>query len=210
MVSETERRREHILAAARELFDAQGIGATSMSSIARAARVSRGALYRCFSDKDALVDAFIEDYVRDFVDCFELWEQTRTMDARASVREFIRMLRIVLFERTKTRRHLESTESADVCLRFLGQAIDALTEAFMEMTYPGYRRRHDVEIVHVRETFRVFIGGMIMYVRSTPEADDEVLADIMMQVLRIRPSGLMPELGEEVAATSDDLSRHRA
>lgn len=175
-----------------------------MSDIARAADVNRNALYRCFSDKEVLVDAFIDDYVHDFVDCFELWEQTRTKGVRASVHEFIRMLRIVLFEDTKTRRYLESTESAEVCLRFLGRVIDALTDAFMEMTYPGYQTRHDVEIVHVRETFRVFIGGMIMHLRSNPETDDEILADIMIQVLRISPSSTAPEASAPCDPPLDD------
>ena len=65
-------RRKRIISVARELFETRGINATSMSDIAKAAELSRGALYRCFSDKEILVDAFLDDYVDDFVDCFWL------------------------------------------------------------------------------------------------------------------------------------------
>jgi AcrR family transcriptional regulator len=51
--------RRHLLAVAKQLFAAQGIEATSMHEIARAAEVGQGTLYRHFADKGELCHALI-------------------------------------------------------------------------------------------------------------------------------------------------------
>src|SRR5579859_1017888 len=54
------RNRDRLLAAATEVFDAQGLDA-SVSDIARVAGVGMGTLYRRFPTKDALIDALVAD-----------------------------------------------------------------------------------------------------------------------------------------------------
>jgi AcrR family transcriptional regulator len=51
--------RTALLEAARKLFTAQGYQATGIEAVARAARVTRGALYHHFADKRALLDALV-------------------------------------------------------------------------------------------------------------------------------------------------------
>jgi AcrR family transcriptional regulator len=58
--------RERILAAATELFWAQGINATGMDQLAEAAQVSKRTLYAHFASKDELISAYLE-HVRDDV-----------------------------------------------------------------------------------------------------------------------------------------------
>jgi AcrR family transcriptional regulator len=53
--------RAHILHAARELFSAQGVAATSMAEIARRAGVGQGTLYRRYADKGALCLALLKE-----------------------------------------------------------------------------------------------------------------------------------------------------
>ena len=53
--------RQRLLAAAKDLFGAQGIDATSMQEIARAAGVGQGTLYRHFADKGDICHALIKD-----------------------------------------------------------------------------------------------------------------------------------------------------
>lgn len=53
--------RTRLVTAARELFAAQGYGATSTEAILAAAGVTRGALYHHFADKQALFAAVCED-----------------------------------------------------------------------------------------------------------------------------------------------------
>jgi AcrR family transcriptional regulator len=54
-------RREQILAAARDLFLKQGLSGFSMRRVAAQAEISATAIYRHFKDKDALLQAVVEE-----------------------------------------------------------------------------------------------------------------------------------------------------
>ncbi|MFJ8492638.1 TetR/AcrR family transcriptional regulator [Streptomyces sp. NPDC094038] len=53
--------RERILAAATELFTAQGINATGMDQLSKAAEVSKRTLYTYFGSKDELVHTYLQE-----------------------------------------------------------------------------------------------------------------------------------------------------
>src|SRR5690606_37833343 len=53
--------RQRLLAAAKRLFAAQGVDATSMHEIARTAGVGQGTLYRHFADKAELCHALLKE-----------------------------------------------------------------------------------------------------------------------------------------------------
>ena len=55
----SEATRQALLDAARDLFTLQGYNVTGIESIAKAARVTRGAFYHHFADKKALLDAVV-------------------------------------------------------------------------------------------------------------------------------------------------------
>lgn len=57
---EAERTRHAILDAAEKVFFAQGVSRTSLEAIARAARVTRGAVYWHFCDKTELCEAMLQ------------------------------------------------------------------------------------------------------------------------------------------------------
>ena len=57
-----ERCRRQVLDAALQLFSHQGFGATSVREIADAAKVSIGALYHHFPDKETLFRALLDEY----------------------------------------------------------------------------------------------------------------------------------------------------
>ncbi len=56
--------RQHILAAARQLFAAQGVAAVSMDEIARIAGVGKGTLYRRYAHKGLLCAALLDENTR--------------------------------------------------------------------------------------------------------------------------------------------------
>lgn len=58
--------RLRILSVARDLFASQGVNATSMAEIARAAQVGQGTLYRRYAHKGELCMALIDDNLRRF------------------------------------------------------------------------------------------------------------------------------------------------
>jgi AcrR family transcriptional regulator len=59
-----ERRISAIVAAAAQLFAKYGFDGTSMNGIAQTSGLSIGSLYQYFPNKDAIVDAVADDYVR--------------------------------------------------------------------------------------------------------------------------------------------------
>lgn len=59
--------RDRIFAAARDLFDREGLGGLSMRRIAEQVAITPMAIYRHYADKDALIDALM-------LDGFEAWE----------------------------------------------------------------------------------------------------------------------------------------
>ncbi|GAB4586496.1 TetR/AcrR family transcriptional regulator [Nocardia sp. IFM 10818] len=83
--------REHIVAAADELFYHHGFEHTSFASIAEAVRLSRGNFYYHFKAKDDLLDAVIiarHAYTREMLD---RWE-SEAPDPVARIRKFIDIL----------------------------------------------------------------------------------------------------------------------
>lgn len=61
--SRQDERRSEIIQAARRCFRQKGLHTTSMADIAREARLGPGQIYRCFQNKDAIVEAIIEDII---------------------------------------------------------------------------------------------------------------------------------------------------
>jgi AcrR family transcriptional regulator len=64
--SDARENRQRLLEAAKELFGQQGVEATSMQEIAKAAGVGQGTLYRHFADKAELCHALIEEDIAAF------------------------------------------------------------------------------------------------------------------------------------------------
>ncbi len=74
-----ERRMADIVSAAASLFGAHGFDGTTMNAIAQRAGVSIGSLYQYFPDKDAIVDAVADSYVRAWESknaCMSIAEET--------------------------------------------------------------------------------------------------------------------------------------
>jgi AcrR family transcriptional regulator len=67
-IAQGEATRASLVAAARELFGAQGYGATSTEEIVASAGVTKGALYHHFSDKESLFRAVFEQVQREVSD----------------------------------------------------------------------------------------------------------------------------------------------
>jgi TetR/AcrR family acrAB operon transcriptional repressor len=65
---EAERTRQRIMAAALRTFSRRGISKTTLEQVARAARVTRGAIYWHFADKQALLRAIRDDVSLPLVD----------------------------------------------------------------------------------------------------------------------------------------------
>ena len=56
---------------------------------------------------------------------------------------------------------------------------------FSQTTAVDYEREHGLPIDHVYETFYVLIIGLVGYMRAHPEAENELLEDLVSQALRL-------------------------
>jgi AcrR family transcriptional regulator len=77
--------REHVLAAARELFYWRGIRATGVDTVAAAAGVAPTTLYRLFASKDDLVAAYLEREAAGYRDWFTAASAEPAGDPRARI-----------------------------------------------------------------------------------------------------------------------------
>lgn len=93
---EAEATRRGILDAAEQVFQARGVGASSLQDIAQAAGVTRGAVYWHFKDKADLFDAMMQRVCLPFDESKELLDQAAPEQALQRLREHWKLL----FERT--------------------------------------------------------------------------------------------------------------
>lgn len=96
-----QRTKDHIIAAADQLFYQQGYEHTSFADIADAVQISRGNFYYHFKTKDEILDAVIERRLTDTRAMLERWEIAGDTPA-ARIRSFIDML---IANRAAIKRH---------------------------------------------------------------------------------------------------------
>ena len=94
-------------------------------------------------------------------------------------------MRLGVFEHDAFRRSLASRENAALYIDFVNRVADRISSYIVETTVQDYGARHQIRIDHVYETFYVLILGIVGYLRTHPEADDEVLKDLIAQTLHM-------------------------
>jgi TetR/AcrR family transcriptional repressor of mexJK operon len=104
-------KRHAILAAASELFMAQGYGAASMDAVARAAGVSKATLYAHFASKDRLFATIINDACHENMTLAELLPEDATDLGVALTALGQRMLRFLLEDRALAMHRVVIAES---------------------------------------------------------------------------------------------------
>ena len=183
------------MAAARELYEEQGLSKTSVQDITNRVGVTRSLFYHYFPDKDAVTSAVLDDYVADFIEATHHWNaQRRPGDIESALASVVRLMRLGVFERDAFRRSLASRENASLYIDFVNRVADRIASYIVETTVRDYRALHEIRIEHVYETFYVLILGIVGYLRTHPDVSDEVLKDLIAQTLHMdrgnaRPSG---------------------
>lgn len=179
-------RRTDIVAAARELYEEQGLSKTSVQDITNRVGVTRSLFYHYFPDKDAVTSAVLDDYVADFLEATHYWNaQRHPGDIESALTSVVKLMRLGVFEHDAFRRSLASRENAALYIDFVNRVADRIATYIVETTVRDYGALHEIRIEHVYETFYVLILGIVGYLRMHPDADDEVLKDIIAQTLHM-------------------------
>ncbi|HJI99625.1 MAG TPA: TetR/AcrR family transcriptional regulator [Coriobacteriaceae bacterium] len=184
--SRSDARRLEIVAAARELYEERGLSRTTVKDIAERVGVTRTLFYHYFPDKDAVTSAVLDDYIQDYIEALELWNEGRIEgDIDHALRTIVKLLRIGLFEDDAFHIALSSRENAALYLEFVNRVADETTRYIIDTTVRDYAELHDIRIQHLYETFYVLVLGVIGYLRKHPDADDAIIADVIAQTLHL-------------------------
>lgn len=193
-VKAPDERRDEIRAAARELFSEHGIAKTSITDVAERVGVTRGLVYHYFVDKDVLVQAVLEADIAEFVESIRVWDAAREVgNIERALTDCIAIFRHHQRDAGPLRADLHRAENAGLYNQFVDRAVVAIVDCFRTTTVEAYARLHQMEIVHVHETFSVLVYGLIGLTRSKPDLDDRILIAIVRQTLHLGPS---PRTGE--------------
>ena len=74
---------------------------------------------------------------------------------------------------------------ASLYASFVHRVADRTARYVCSSTVVDFAARHEVRIDHLYETFYVLITGLIMYVRTHPDAPEETIKDIIASTLHI-------------------------
>ena len=142
-----------------------------------------------------MTSAVLDAYVADYIEALEYWNnERRPGNIEHALESVVKLLRLGVFENDAFRRSLASEENAALYLEFVNRVADRVASYMLETTVRDYGRLHTIKVDHVYETFYMLVLGIVGYVRHHPEAQDEVLKDLIAQTLHIvRGTEVPPE-----------------
>lgn len=187
---DADARRAQIVAAARALYEQQGLSAVSIGDITDAVGVTRSLFYHYFPNQSAVTSAVIDAYVAEYVEKLAAWNaQRRTGDIEHALTTVVALLREEMFEDNPFHEAIVSTENASVYLQLIQRVAEHTSHYLIDTTVQDYASLHPVHVDHLYETFYLLIVGLIGLLRAHPDLDDGVLADLIAQTLHMERNG---------------------
>ncbi|WP_372593214.1 TetR/AcrR family transcriptional regulator [Actinotalea sp.] len=201
-----DERRAAILSIARELALEKGLNRTSISEVAERAGVTRGLVHHYLGSKDAMADELLDGYIEQVVASIREWDARREVGKiDEAVVDAVALLRRHLGHRAgDPAARLPRIDDVSMFVRFVDRCVDAIVDCLRETTVAAYAARHTIEIEHVSETFTVLLHGLIGLTRAHPDVDDDVLAAMVRQTLRLDATA-SPSAGSPLPAESAQL-----
>lgn len=179
-------RRAEILAAVRDVAAEKGVGRLSVSDITRRADCTRSLFYHYFPDKESALDAALDGVIDDIIDQLRAWNAHRVLgDVEGALDSVVTLLRRLMVDQRGLPRSLMADGNATLYTGFVHRLADRTARYIVETTVSDFARFHAIHIDHVYETFYVLICGLIMFIRTHPDAPDETIKDLIAQSLRI-------------------------
>lgn len=179
-------RRTEILAAVRDLCATDGVGKLSVSRITEHAGCTRSLFYHYFPDKEAALDAALDDVIDGILGEVRAWNAGRVRgDIEGSLDSAVALLRRLVIDQESLPRSLMADGGAALYTGFVHRLADRVATYVVDSTVQDFARFHSVNIDHVYETFYTLICGLIMFIRTHPQTPDATIKDIIAQSLRI-------------------------
>ena len=187
-------RRDAIVQAARKVCLEKGFSKITVSDIASEVGMTRSLFYHYFQNKEEVTSAVLDQYITDFLEAMQHWHESQTALATdESLHSMVKIMRMVLFEKNTFRMALSTQENAALYLDFLNRF--AAQGAEFMVTHPMVEQtKYGEQSDHLYETFYVLIVGLVSYLRSHPDVEDEVLIDVVTRMLNIQQAEEAREL----------------
>ena len=183
--NDTAKRSAEIVVVARELYEEKGLAHTSIQDITNHVGVTRSLFYHYFQNKEEVTSAVLDQYITDFIEAMQHWHESQAVqETDESLHSMVKIMRMVLFEKNTFRMALSTQENAALYLDFLNR-FAAQGAEFMVAHPLTTPTKYSEQSDHLYETFYVLIVGLVSYLRSHPDADDDVLIDVVSRMLHI-------------------------
>lgn len=176
--------------AARKLFERNGVKATTVGAIALEANVTRELVYYHFDNKEAVVQAVIDDYVEDLVESVIVWSESIAPDnpnnAHEALRSLVQTFRYALYDGERRPRPMISVlEELHIRDAFDVRATRETAEYLADHIAPLYADRYGIDLDLVFEMLCVAIFGLVGLVKVHPGITDDELMKVVAQTLRL-------------------------
>lgn len=180
-------RRGDILAAVRSAIEEDGISRLSISSITKRVGCTRSLFYHYFPTKEDALQAVLDQGIDAFVERLIDWNASRVPgDIEGALDQAAHLLKsMVGGDSDHTARSVAHGGDASLYASFVHRVADRTARYVCSSTVVDFAARHEVRIDHLYETFYVLITGLIMYVRTHPDAPEETIKDIIASTLHI-------------------------
>lgn len=183
-----------IMQAARELFETEGVAATNMAAIARKAGVARSLVYYYFPDKQAVIDAVLDDFLEDIVESVSTWNELRAFgDTPSELKNCVAAFRRTLYTSSGQPRPMFAVlEELGMRDQFATRAVResvACIQSYIVSEYMAYR---SIDIQLIPETFGLVLFGIVGMMKAKPDITDEELATLIAQTLRLDMTVMAP------------------
>ena len=180
-------RREKILAAVRTVCVQDGLSRLSVSAVAKHAGCTRSLFYHYFPTKEDALQAVLDLSIDSFVEQLTAWNESRVSgDIEGSLDSIAHMLKnMVVNQSDVMSQSVVHSGNAALYASFVHRAADRLARYMCSSTVVDFAAHHEVQIDHLYETFYVLITGLVMFVRTHPDAPEDTIKDIIASTLHI-------------------------
>ena len=165
-----------------------------MAAIARKAGVARSLVYYYFPDKQAVIDAVLDDFLEDIVESVSTWNELRAFgDTPSELKNCVAAFRRTLYTSSGQLRPMFAVlEELGMRDQFATRAVResvACIQSYIVSEYMAYRT---IDIQLIPETFGLVLFGIVGMMKAKPDITDEELATLIAQTLRLDMTVMAP------------------
>ena len=182
----SDERRRQIVDAARQLYEEQGLSATTVKDISERCGVARSLFYHYFEDKEAVADAVLDNVIDEILTTLKQWNQAReTGNVNKALDDIVHVLRSLIADESPFSNRMIQDGNAELYIKFIDRAADRIADYIAQTTVRDFEQMHGLPITNVHETFFTLIVGLISLIRSHPNISDRTIKEVMAQTLHI-------------------------